>query len=73
MPTIRGEVEILRVVLQTVLLEEMPEFLPGCELDPAGAVDVDVPPPRLLAVFPLLQFPHPAVRQRVVAELENLG
>ena len=63
MPTIRGEVEILRVVLETVLLEEMPEFLPGCELDPAGAVDVDVPPPRLLAVFPLLQFPHPAVRQ----------
>ena len=72
MTTIRCEVEILGVVLETVLLEEMPEFLPGCELDPTGTVDVDVPPPRLFAVFPLLQFPHPAVGQRVVAELENL-
>lgn len=72
-PTVRGEVEVFRVILEIVLLEEASQLLPAGELDPARAVDVHVPPASLLTVLPLLQLTDPPVGQRVVRELQNFG
>ena len=44
---------------QVVLFEEALELFPGGELDPAWAVDVDVPAASLLAVFATLELSYP--------------
>ena len=61
-----GKVKIFWVILKVVLLEEISKFLARGKLDTAWTVDINVPPPSLLAVLPLLQLPEPAVGQRVV-------
>ena len=65
------KVKLLGVILKIVFLKKVFEFLPGGKLNAAGAVDVDVPPARLLPMLALLQLPLPAVRQCVIFKLEN--
>ena len=66
---IRGEVKILRVILEVVLVKEVPQLLARGKLNSTGAVDVDIPAAGLLAMLALLEFPDPAVRQSGVREL----
>ena len=70
---IRGEVKVVDIVGQVVFLAEAFQLLFAGKLDPTGAVDVHVPPPRLLAMLPLLQPPRPALGQGLVNLLEFLG
>ena len=72
MSTIRCEIKVLRIILEVVLLKEMSQLLSRGKFDSTWTVDVDIPSPRLLPMLPLLQLPHPAVRQSVVTELEHL-
>ena len=67
-----GEVEVVDVIVQIVLLTKALELFLGGKLDTARAVDVHVPPTRLLAVFALFQFPLPSRRQRLVVSLKFL-
>ena len=71
--SVRGEVKILGVILEVVLVEEVSQLLARGKLDSTGAVDVDIPAAGLLAMFALLEFPDPAVGQSGVRELEDLG
>ena len=71
--TIWGEVKILRVILEIVLIKEVPQLLARGKLDTTGTVDIDIPSASLLAMLALLELPDPAVRQRSVRELEDLG